>query len=275
MLNIKTTIYFLFTSILFAQISINAQQQSLAEAKLVVDSYSLQNNSVISIGVLINLKDDWHIYWKNPGDSGLPTDIKFRLPNGISASDIKFPIPIVFESEEIINYGYSHQVLLISSLNIPKAYPQKDVFILANLTSLICKDVCIAFDTMLTISLDLSKKYFAEKEVSDLFQKTKKILPQIKHNLQITAIDKSDSVYFRLYKTDELGLNIKSFEFYPYQPGAFKNQSIQTTKDEKDYLELVLEPDPFRIKNPTELSGIIILNENRNDVFELNIPIIY
>lgn len=273
MINFKTTICFLFWAILLAQISINAQQKSLVEAKLIVDSYSLQNDSVISIGVLINLKDDWHIYWRNPGDSGLPTDIEFSLPNGISASEIKFPIPKIFSSEEIINYGYSHQVLLISSLNIPKDYPQKEIFISAKLTSLICKDVCITFDTTLTVSLDLSQKYFAEKEVSDLFQKTKNLLPQIKHKLQVTANSQSDSVCFRLYKTDELGLNLKSFEFYPYQAGVFKNKSIQTTKDEKDYLELVLEPDPFRIENPTELNGIIILNKNQSEAFEIKVSI--
>ncbi|MEO8231806.1 MAG: protein-disulfide reductase DsbD domain-containing protein [Ignavibacteriota bacterium] len=275
MRNIKTIIYFLFAAMLFAQISITAQQKSLAEANLVVDSYSPQNDSVISIGVLINLKDDWHIYWKNPGDSGLPTDVEFSLPNGISASEIKFPIPKIFSSEEIINYGYSHQVLLISSLNIPKDYPQKDIFISAKLTSLICKDLCKAFDTTLTILLDLSKKYFAGKEISDLFNKTKKLLPQINYNLKVTANSQSDSVYVRLDKTDSLRLNLKSFEFYPYQAGVFKNKSHQVTVNKNNFLESVLESDQFRISNPTELNGIIILNENRDEAFEINIPITY
>lgn len=274
-MKIKTTIYFLFATILLAQISITAQQKSLAEAKLVVDSYSPQNDSVISIGVLINLKDDWHIYWKNPGDSGLPTDIEFSLPNGITASEIKSPTPKIFSSEEIINYGYSHQILLISSLNIPKDYPQKDIFISAKLTSLICKDLCKAFDTTLTVTLDLSNKYFAKEDVSDLFKRTKKSLPQIKHNLKVTVNSKSDSVYIRLDKPDSLKLNLKSFEFYPYHAGVFKNKLNQVTISKRNFLELVLEPDPFRIDNPTVLNGIIILNENRTEAFEINIPITY
>ncbi len=109
-----------------------AQQKSLAEARLVVDSFSPKKDSVISIGVLINLKDDWHIYWRNPGDSGMPTDIEFSLPNGIKASEIQFPIPEIFASDEIVNYGYSHQVLLMSKLFIPKYYQKKKYLYLQN-----------------------------------------------------------------------------------------------------------------------------------------------
>ena len=115
----NTTIYFLslLAIIFLLHQSISAQQKSLAEARIVVDSFSSEKDSIISLGVLINLQDDWHIYWRNPGDSGLPTDIELSLPNGITASEIKFPIPKIFASEEIVNYGYGHQVLFLFDVN--------------------------------------------------------------------------------------------------------------------------------------------------------------
>ena len=58
-LNITTIQLFVFI-VLASTIYSFAQQKSLAEAKLVVDSYSPEMDSVISIGVLVNLKDDWH-----------------------------------------------------------------------------------------------------------------------------------------------------------------------------------------------------------------------
>jgi hypothetical protein len=59
----KTTIHltFLFTATLFFQSITYAQQKSLVVAKLVVDSYAPKQDSVISMGLLINLQDDWHI----------------------------------------------------------------------------------------------------------------------------------------------------------------------------------------------------------------------
>lgn len=269
-LNITTIQLFVFI-VLASTIYSFAQQKSLAEARLVVDSFSPKKDSVISIGVLISLKDDWHIYWRNPGDSGMPTDIEFNLPNGITASEIKFPVPQTFTSDEIVNYGYSHQVLLMSELFIPKDYPKKEISITAKLTSLICKDLCKAFDTTVTIKLDLSKSYLAEANDSDLFNSTKKLLPQKNHSIKTSVISKSDSVYLKVIG-DEIN-NANSIRFLSYEPGMFRNSINQSTIEKENHLELVLEPDPFREKNPTEVNGIIILNDDHSKAYEIKLPI--
>jgi thiol:disulfide interchange protein DsbD len=262
---------FLLTAILFFQLANYAQQKSLAEAKLVVDSYSPEKDSIISIGLLINLQDEWHIYWRNPGDSGLPTDIEFSLPNGITASEIKFPIPKIFSSDEIVNYGYDHQVLLMSELFIPKDYTQKEIFISAKLTSLICKELCKAFDTIVTFRLNLSKDYLAEVNISNLFESTKNSLPQKNHNLKTSAISKSDSVYLKV-SCDGI-TNTNSLKFFSYEAGVFKNSITQNVTKKENYLELILEPDPFKVNNPTEVNGIIFLNVDHTKAYEINLPI--
>lgn len=263
--------YFLFTVIIFLQIVTPAQQKPLAEAKLVVDSYSPQKDSVISIGVLVNLTDDWHIYWRNPGDSGLPTEIEFKLPQGLVASENKFPVPKIFFTEEIVNYGYGHQVLFINELLVPKDFPQKTFSISAKLTSLICKDLCKSFDTTITIIIDFSKDYVAETEISELFEKTKNLLPQINRRIKASALLKSDSVYLKVSGDDILGEH--DIKFLSYEAGVLRNSVTQNIIKKENYIELILEPDPFRITNPTELEGIIILNDNPAKTFEIKIPI--
>jgi thiol:disulfide interchange protein DsbD len=270
----NTTIYFLFVVAIFFLLhqSISAQQKSLAEARLVVNSFNTEKDSIISLGVLINLQDDWHIYWRNPGDSGMPTDIEFKLPKGVTASDIKFPVPEIFVSDEIMNYVYSHQVLLTSELSIPKDYPKKEISITAKLTSLICKDLCKAFDTTVTIKLDISKSYIAETNISDLFESTKNLLPQKNHSLKTSATSISDSVYLKV-NGDEIN-NASSIRFLSYESGMFRNLINQNTIKKENHLELILEPDPFRVKNPTEVNGIIILNDDHSKAYEIKLPII-
>ena len=268
--NITTIQY--FVSIVFVSTVYSfAQQKSLAEAKLVVDTFLRQNDSTISIGVLINLKDDWHIYWRNPGDSGLPTEIEFILPNGVTASEIKFPIPEIFTSDEIVNYGYSHQVLLMSELSIPNNFSQKEISLSAKLTSLICKDLCKAFDTTLTIKLDLTKAFYPTKLISDEFDFTKSVLPIKNHTLKTSAITKSDSVYLKV-NVDEI-TNVSNIKFLSYDAGIFRNSIKQNVFKKENHFEIILEPDPFRVNNPTLLNGIIILNDDQTKAFEINIPI--
>ena len=277
----NTTIYFLLVlAILFLlHHSISAQQKSLAEARLVVDSFSSEKDSIISLGVLINLQDDWHIYWRNPGDSGLPTDIELSLPNGITASEIKFPIPKIFASEEIVNYGYGHQVLFLFDVNVPENYSLQEINISAKINSLICKEMCKAFDTTVTISLDMSKDFTAEESISRLFEATRKMIPEQNQDLNINAESKSDYVYLKVFVNENENLNIKGIQFYPYEEGVFRNSVKQNIKQKENFFEILLEPDQFRIKDPASVNGIIIIeDEIENDLskkaYEITVAII-
>ena len=43
------------------------------------------------LGLQLTHQPEWHTYWKNPGDSGLPTRLEWVLPAGLQASDIAWP----------------------------------------------------------------------------------------------------------------------------------------------------------------------------------------
>ncbi|MBC7940485.1 MAG: protein-disulfide reductase, partial [Chitinophagaceae bacterium] len=43
------------------------------------------------LGLKIDHQPHWHTYWKNPGDSGLPTALEWTLPAGVTAGEIAWP----------------------------------------------------------------------------------------------------------------------------------------------------------------------------------------
>ncbi|HNW64023.1 MAG TPA: protein-disulfide reductase DsbD family protein, partial [Piscinibacter sp.] len=47
----------------------------------------------IWLGLSIAHQPHWHTYWKNPGDSGLPTTLQWTLPEGVKAGEIEWPTP--------------------------------------------------------------------------------------------------------------------------------------------------------------------------------------
>lgn len=276
----NTTIYFLIIAAVFLlSQSICAQKKHLAGAKLVVDSYSLEKDSTLTLGVLINLQDDWHIYWRNPGDSGLPTEIDLTLPKEITASEIKFPIPQKFSSDEIVNYGYEHQVLFLFDLYVPKNYNSKELIVSAKITSLICKEQCKAFDTTVAINLDLSKDFIAEKNISSLFESTEKMLPMQNQSLSIIAETRSNYTYLKIFVNENEKQIIKNIQFYPYEAGVYKNSVKQSITLKENYFEILLEPDQFRVTDPKTINGIIIIKYAIENIllrkaYEITVPII-
>ena len=75
------------------------------------DSY-LQDNNELIIGLKFKLTPGWHIYWKNPGDSGLPVQIEWDLPEGIEFEEILWPAPEIAPLDPLTSYGYYDEVIL-------------------------------------------------------------------------------------------------------------------------------------------------------------------
>ncbi len=54
---------------------------------------SIRPGAALQVGLLFRLEPGWHIYWKNPGDSGQPPRLKWELPAGLTAGEIEWPSP--------------------------------------------------------------------------------------------------------------------------------------------------------------------------------------
>jgi DsbC/DsbD-like thiol-disulfide interchange protein len=64
------------------------------------------------VGLQLTHAPEWHTYWKNAGDSGLPTELRWTLPPGVSAGEIAWPTPRKFPIGNLANYGYDGTVVL-------------------------------------------------------------------------------------------------------------------------------------------------------------------
>src|SRR6185369_2276394 len=59
--------------------------KDLVKPQLLADVAAVQPGSTFTVGVLLDLAPGWHVYWTNPGDSGLAPTVKFKLPDGFTA----------------------------------------------------------------------------------------------------------------------------------------------------------------------------------------------
>lgn len=89
-------------------------------ARLVADAGAIRPGQAFTLGVRLRLADGWHVYWKNPGLSGLATEVRFRLPAGFTAGPLQWPLPARFrqpDGEEC--FGYEREVLLAARVQAP------------------------------------------------------------------------------------------------------------------------------------------------------------
>ena len=102
------------------------------------------------VGLQLVHQPGWHTYWKNSGDSGLPTDLQWVLPPGVSAGLIAWPAPKKILIGNLANYGYEGTVLLPVPLTITAAFSPPllsgDIAVKLKASWLVCKQECIPQD---------------------------------------------------------------------------------------------------------------------------------
>jgi len=76
------------------------------------------------LGLALTHQPEWHTYWKNAGDSGLPTELAWQLPVGLSAGEIAWPVPRKIPIGNLANYGYEGAVLLPVPVTVAPGFSQ-------------------------------------------------------------------------------------------------------------------------------------------------------
>ena len=100
--------------------------------------------------VTFTLPPHWHIYWQNPGDSGIAPSFQWGLPKGVVAGAIQWPTPKRFAMGDIINYGYADTVTLLVPLTGATAAKGEATL---HASWLVCEEICIPEKATLTASI--------------------------------------------------------------------------------------------------------------------------
>jgi len=99
------------------------------------------------VGLQLAHQPEWHTYWKNSGDSGLPTQLQWTLPPGVMAGDIAWPVPKKIPIGTLANYGYEGTVLLPVPLTVTPDFKPSllnpDLEVRLKASWLVCKKECI------------------------------------------------------------------------------------------------------------------------------------
>ncbi len=149
----------------------------LVQAELLADVSSVAPGQAFSLGVHLEMKPGWHIYWHNPGEAGLATSVQLELPEGVTAGPLRWPAPTQFNQPgDILGYGYSEPVLLSAEIELPDTFSEgSSVQVQARVRWLTCEEVCIPGSATLELSVPVSSS--RKPANSPLFAEWKQKLP--------------------------------------------------------------------------------------------------
>ena len=82
----------LCVAVLLLASAVGAQAAHI-RAALVAETSRPAPGSRVTIALSMTPQPDWHGYWLNPGDAGLPMKVDWSLPPGYSVGQLRYPVP--------------------------------------------------------------------------------------------------------------------------------------------------------------------------------------
>ena len=258
-----TILSFLFFSPLELIGEDNLASTENADIEVIYSDNYLKDGDELIIGLRFRLTPGWHIYWKNPGDSGLPLEVEWNLPEGIEFEEILWPSPELAPLDPLTSYGYYDEVVLPIKFRINSNYNYGSKFS-AFLSFLICEEICIPEDT--DISIDLTNFSLTQLE------NAKFILNDWMNRLPSKS--SFDTEAFLSENTFKISwASDTSYEkayFYPEQNGLinYSSNQILVNNAENSYLTID-RPEKFR-EELKFVSGVLELqNEDQKTSFQI------
>ncbi len=149
------------------------------EAELVADRTALVPGEPLTVALRLAIAPGWHTYWRNPGDSGLPTTIAWQLPAGVTAGPIEWPAPQMLPVGPLMNYGYEGTVLHLSELKVaPGQATGGKATLKARADWLVCRETCIPDGADLTLVLPVAKSAQPDAKWAQKISAARAALPQ-------------------------------------------------------------------------------------------------
>ena len=211
------------------------------------------------LGLQITHQPDWHTYWKNPGDSGLPTELTWQLPAGLDAGDIAWPVPHKIAIGTLANYGYEGTVLLPVPVTVAQTFAPgplaKDVTVQLKASWLVCRKECIPEEGNFTLQLPIQSTTALHSAAFDAAQKAQP-QPLAKPSAQQQAQVDGDALQVRVAGLPA-ALRGKTLDLFPETPEVLHNAAEGTQRWEGDVWTARIPLAEQRSNSPSTLPVVL------------------
>ena len=231
------------------------------EAELVAARTALTPGQPLTVALRLVMQRGWHTYWQNPGDSGLPTTIEWKLPPGVSAGGIQRPVPQVLPVGPLVNFGYEGEVLLLVDVAAaPDLLSGKSTTLSARADWLVCKEICIPEGVDLSLALPVASSAEADPRWAEPIAQARAALPKPLAGWRVTATGQGDKVELALAANDG-AVDPGKLHFFPFAEGKIEAVGAQVALRDGARTTLALPVARQRVGEFNRVAGVLTASE--------------
>lgn len=254
---LKALILLMLAAPLAAQTSVSLPRTTV---ELVSETRAPAAGQNFTLGIVMTPRTNWHTYWEHPGDSGMPTRAVWTLPEGATASDLRYPVPETFVVSGIMNHVYSSENILLANVSVPAGITGNFPVSL-KLDWLVCdENLCVPEQAELSLTLPIGDGK-ADPAQQQLFAKARNALPR---QLSEQGVFSVEGTNLRISIPIGNSQTVTGAHFFPQSDDSLKFAAPQTIRRTDN--SLIIEAAAITPNTiPTEIPGLLRV-EHGNDV---------
>lgn len=190
------------------------EDENIAKISLLTETNNI--SEPFYVGIYFDMKQDWYIYWKNPGDAGIPVEISWEIPDGFRISELIYPTPERFDTQGMISYGYKNEALILAKVTPEQQGNENPAPVIsARVSWMVCKESCILEEGTSGINIKESKP---EPETFERFrQKLPKSIDQSPVKISSVESTRKENLIFITIHLEDGTVD----DFFPGPVGNF------------------------------------------------------
>jgi len=223
----------------------------------------------LQVGLVLTLEANWHVYWKNAGDSGEPPHIAWTLPKGITAGPMLFPIPNRLPLGPLMDFGYEDAAAFPVQISAAKELAPGPVHLDAKVDWLVCREVCIPGKAHLGLDLQVvANPPSTGKPVGALGEALNSLPEPLPGKMKLTVHGGKTEFVFTLITGDVE----TDGEFYPFDQDQIANAEEQVSEPIAGGLQLRVKRSEDLKQLPKQIHGLIKLSGDQ--AYNVTVPVV-
>jgi thiol:disulfide interchange protein DsbD len=255
----------------------NSVSTDNVKARLVSEADGIGPGQSIWVALELDIRDGWHTYWRNPGDSGQATKLVWTLPAGFTAGDIVWTTPHRFVIAPLVNYGYAKHAMHLVEIAAPKdlAGSASPLALKAKASWLVCSDVCIPESADLELKVPVKAAAGIDPSTAPLFSAARADLPTAAPASTAARVDDGRLI---LTLGGDWGATLErvtSLSFYPYEDGAIEYAAPQTLERHAGSIDLAMKLG-YQPPKSGSVRGVLLATEGGENItvpIEISAPL--
>lgn len=233
------------------------------EAELVAERAAPEPGKPYTVALRLKAIPGWHTYWRNPGDSGQPTSIRWQLPPGYRAGPIQWPVPQKLPIGPLANYGYEGEVLLLTDIAVPSD-ARAPARIAAHARWLVCNpERCIPQEA----DLELDPRASAQ---APRIAYTREALPESAGpGWSLKASGAAGGVGLEI--APPAGFQAKTLQYFAYEEGKVRHAAAQALERRGAGWRLFIPAADQPVGAFDRAHGLLVADSVRG--FEIDVPV--